>query len=267
MPLQVVVLCLCIFCDDLRADIITLYIPIVEESPQQHLFYHELLTTAITEAGHTPNLVIQRLPQPRIKNYLEHGLISLYWMIESEQRNQRYQAIEVGLTNKLIGQRVLFIKQGEQPLYEKVQNLDDFRALNFVASMGKDWFDAAVWKENNLAYSEYFGNWQQIFRTIERGTRHNYFPRSVTEVLTETVLYPNLEIEQRLLLIYDRDFRFYLSKQGPQAGIKYEQILKQALVQALESGLITRLINKYWGDDFKKLNYDQRIKLYLKTPK
>ncbi len=105
------------------SDVITLRIPIVEDTPQQHVFYHELLETSIREVGHTPQLITSKLPQLRIKHYLDNGKISIYWMIESNERNTKYIPIEVGLTNKLIGKRILFIKKGDQYLYKEVNNL------------------------------------------------------------------------------------------------------------------------------------------------
>ncbi|WP_051303118.1 hypothetical protein [Psychromonas aquimarina] len=248
------------------ADVIPLHVPVLEESPEQHLFYHELLETAIEEIGHTPELTASQLPQLRIKSYLQHGLISLYWMIESEQRNQDYIPIEIGLTSKLIGKRVLFIKKGDQHLFETVENLEDFRDLNLTAHLGKKWFDVRVWQENELAYKEHSGSWKQIFRMIELGTRHNYFPRGINEILVEAAEYPNLAIEKRLVLIYDRDFRFYLSNTGINAGSRYKAVIEQALKKARESGLIKRLIKKYWGSEFEILDYDNRIKILLQTP-
>ena len=85
--LIVPMLSLSLFSENAVSDVITLHVPVVEESTQQHLFYHELLETAIKEIGHTPKLITTILPQLRVKNYLDHGLISIYWMIESDERN------------------------------------------------------------------------------------------------------------------------------------------------------------------------------------
>ena len=45
---------------------VRLNMPIVSDSPKQHHFYHELLTTAIKEFGHTPILTVRDIPQLRI---------------------------------------------------------------------------------------------------------------------------------------------------------------------------------------------------------
>jgi len=127
---------------------IALHISIVEDSPRLHIFFHELLETALKEDGHTPVLIKSKLPHLRIKHYLDIGEISIHWMVESDERNKKYIPVKVGLSNGLIGQRILFIKKGDQHLYDGVRNLDDFRKLKLVGGMGKKWFDVKVWKAN-----------------------------------------------------------------------------------------------------------------------
>jgi hypothetical protein len=248
------------------SDVITLHIPIVDDSPHLHFFFHELLNTAIEEVGHTPKLISKKLPQLRIKNNMDQGKISIYWSLETNEANQKYIPIEIGLTRGLIGKRMLFIKKGDQHLYDGVKNLDDFRNLNLVAGMGIGWFDVNIWKENNLKYKESSGNWKSIFKMIPYGRDYNYISRGVNEIVTEEKQYPNLEIENKLVLIYDRDFRFYLSKTGVNAGAKNKDVIELAIKNAEKSGLIDRLVTKYWADDFKVLNYDKRIKINLETP-
>lgn len=248
------------------ADVITLHVPILEDSPQHHIYYHELLETAIREAGHIPAFITRELPQLRIKDYLNQGKISIYWLIESAERNKQYIPIEVGITDGLIGKRILLIKRGDQHLYDNVKNLDDFRNLNLVGGFGNKWFEVNVWKTNNLRYIEQGGNWKAIFKKISKGRDFNYFPSGSNEVLSHSRQYPELDIEKRLVLIFDRDFRFYLSRTGVNAGAKYKDVLEDALKKAKNSGLIDRLVRKYWAKDFKTLNYDKRIKIHLKTP-
>ena len=249
-----------------HSETIQLHIPLISDSPKQHQYFHELLNIAIKDAGHIPKLISSELPQLRAKEYLKYGGISIFWMVESTQRNQEFEPIKVGITNGLIGKRILFIKVGDQEQYNQVKNLDDFRKLNTVGGMGKDWFDAKVWAKNRLRYQEHSGMWTSIFKMIPKGRDYNYFARGVNEILVEAKQYPKLAIEENLVLIYDRDYRFYLSKTGPNAGIKYHTVLSLAIKKAQESGLISRLVRKYWEHDYEELNYDKRIKIHLKSP-
>lgn len=245
---------------------IPLHLASIEDSPSLHKYFHELLTTSIQNIGHEPKLIIKNLPHLRVKQYLKNGEISIHWMLKSDVNNKTYIPINVGLTDGLIGQRVLFIKKNSQHLYDEVKNLEDFRDLNLVGAIGKDWFDVKVRKLNKLSYEEHSGNWKSIFTMLRLRTIYDYFSRGLNEILTESKLYPNLAIEKNLLLIYDRDFIFYLSKTGNNNVLRYKSIIEEALLKAKKDGLIKKLLNKYRDNDFKTLNYDTRLKLYLKTP-
>ncbi|MCG6202311.1 hypothetical protein [Psychromonas antarctica] len=198
---------------------------------------------------------------------MDNGIISIYWSLETKQSNKKYIPIEVGLTEGLIGKRVLLIKKGEQPLYNGVKNLQDFKKLNLVAGMGKAWFDVNIWEKNNLKYKESSGNWKSIFKMIPYGRDYNYISRGLNEVTNDAKKYPELQIENKLIFIYDRDFCFYLSKKGINAGAKYQKIIDRAIKHAQKSGLIHRLVNKYWSNTLTTLNYEKRIKIHLKMPK
>jgi hypothetical protein len=160
----------------------------------------------------------------------------------------------------------LLINPADQQFYNHVTDLDSFRKLNIEAHLGKKWFDASVWAANDLRYSEH-AKWRQIFAMIAQGSRYHYFPRGINEIIGELEQHPNLAIEKNLVLIYDRDLRFYLSKTGPNAGKQHQEILIMALENAQKNGLIERLIMKHWSKSLNELNYDGRIKIRLKTPK
>lgn len=249
-----------------NAESLKLKIPILEDFPSQHIFYHDLLRTSLKESGHKVELITSHLPHLRIKYYMDIGDVSIFWMIESEARNRKYIPIKVGLTNRLIGKRILFIKDGTQKKYKNIKTLKDFRNLNQIGCLGKKWFDVEVWRSNNLKYREYSGNWKSIYGLISK-KENNYFPRGMNEILLESKSYPELAIEKNLVLIYDRDFIFYLSRNDKKAGYRYKKIIEDSLKRSQKSGLIKRLVRKYWEKNYKILNYDKRVKISLKTPR
>jgi len=61
------VLILPLFISNSYSSQIALHISIVEDSPRLHIFFHELLETALKEDGHTPVLIKSKLPHLRIK--------------------------------------------------------------------------------------------------------------------------------------------------------------------------------------------------------
>lgn len=261
---SLILLLICI--SSLYAETVNLKIPIMIETPNKHQFYHELLITALEEAGHTVIIETEKLPWQRVQVKLKQGDLSLSWMLESEQRNSDFIDINVNLTNKLIGNRILFIRRDSQPIFNGISTLDEFRQLNLVGAFGEGWFDSEVWGKNDLEYQEQSGNWKNIYKMLEKDRIYDYFSRGFVEILKESEAFPELLVENNLVLIYDRDFHYYLSSTGEFAGAKYKDIIESALFRAQETGLITRLINKYWAEDFAKLNYDKRVKIYLETP-
>lgn len=229
-----------------------------------HQYYFELLEKSLTADGYKVTIESQNnVPQKRVLALLSGGELTLHWFVKNNAKDKEYTPVEVGVTNSLIGHRILFIQKGSQSKYDGVQTLPDFRNLNLVGGFGKNWFDVKVWKENDLKYLEKDGNWRLIYKMVRKGGRgYDYFSRGMIEILPESKTYPYLEIEKRLVLIYERDFQFYLG----QGSESMKPILIQALENAKKSGLMQQLIRKHWAEDFEKLNFDERIKIKLKTP-
>lgn len=236
----------------------------VSFSDGKHLFYHELITESLKAIGYSVNIQSSvDVPQPRIDAMLETGDLSLYWYLPNAERNQKYLPVAVGLTNGLIGNRVLFIKKGAQAEYNNVRNLDQFRALNKVGGFGKGWFDVRVWNANNLRYYEQEGDWKVLYRMVEAGNRGvDYFSRGINEIVSEAPQYPNLDVEQNLMLVYDRDFQFFVSP----TNRDLVPVLTRALNQAKQSGLIDRLVRKHYAEVFSRWGFERRIKIRLQTP-
>lgn len=249
-----------------NADTIDLDIPIVDDSPLQHVYFHELLAESLRLIGHEANLIAHRLPQKRIKNMLDTGKISIYWMLSSRERNLKYTAIPIDLTNGLIGKRILLIRKGDQHLFENVSSLEQFRKLDLRAGLADGWFDQKVWTTNKLPYSTHDGNWKSIFKMLAREREYDYFPRGAFEIQVEAEAHPNLEIEKHLLFIYDRDFRFYLSTTGNSPGSKHRDIITKALAKAKSTGLMAALIEKHFKGLATELNLATRVHLHLVTP-
>ena len=228
-----------------------------------HAYFHDLLNQSLDLIGY--NLTIEAvgpMPQSRIVHELKRNKISLYWLVESELRNKKYTPVEVGITDGSIGKRVLLIRQGSQKFYNDIKTLDDFRKLDLVGGFGKGWFDVDVWETNDLPYMEITGDWKKLYKMIAVGNRGvDYFSRGTNEIVNESYLYPFLEIEKKLLFVYNRDFRFYLSN----ASSRHKTVLEKALNKAIETGLMNSLIHKHWTKDFNVLDINNRIHLKLKN--
>ena len=244
------------------ADEIRLTIPSFKDG--SHKYYYSLLVSALKSAGHTPIISLsEEMPQIRVTYELKHNRISLYWLLKTEQRDEVFTPVNVGLTNGLIGQRILLIPRGKQSEFNGVKSLSDFRALQKVGAFGSNWYDIKVWQANRLKYQVVPGDWHRIYKMLDHDNRSlDYFSRGVMEISAEIKLHSELQIEENLLLIYERDFVFYLS---PTAQ-KYHQILFKALSQAKKSNLMVEIQRDYWRRDIQQLQLDSRTIIKLKRP-
>ncbi|WP_199911753.1 hypothetical protein [Dongshaea marina] len=241
---------------------LTLTLPAMKS--QEHRYYYELLEKSLELEG--VRLIIQQpyqhLPQKRIVQMLELGSLSLAWLIQTAERDASFTPVRTGLTDSLIGQRILLIPRGQQPAYNRIHTLDDLRDSGLIGGFGANWYDIRVWRYNRLPYHVKDGEWRALYQMLSATGGVNYFSRGLSEIVAEAQQHPNLEIEQRLVLVYDRDFQFYLSKQAS----SHQALLERALQKAKDSGLMRQLIEKYWQQSFKLLEPDKRLNLQLKTP-
>ncbi len=233
-------------------------------SDDSHRYYHELLTLALADIN--VDLIIDSPPkdlsQRRVVKMLETGELSAMWLIQSKPRDLLFHRVNVPLTSGLVGKRVMLIPKGAQPLYDRIQSLEDLQNSGLVAGLGVGWFDEQVWEENGLKFYLKDGEWRNLYRMLSNHGGVNYFPRGVNEIVNEAKYNLHLDIEENLVLQYDRDFVFYLS-----AVDSYRtQLIETALYKAQQSGLIDRLIQKYWNEDFEHLNLENRQVIRLTTP-
>lgn len=226
-----------------------------------HAYYHELMVKAFAAEG--IELRIDPVPDPpkaRLGMMLAKGDLAITWMVQSAERDKTYVPVNVPLTNGMVGQRVLMIRPQDQPLFDKVRTLDDLRRLGVRAGMGRDWAEQDIWQRNGLPVTNPSGNWHRLFDMLAVGGRDvDYIPRALSEILIEAPAHPDLAVERHLLLVYDRDVRFYLS---PLAA-NLAPILERGLRRLRDEGTQERLLEKHFGRARSIMDVDRRTVLYL----
>ncbi len=230
-------------------------------------YYIDLLKRSFEESGYNANITVDTdIPLTRVEEYLDNSRITLHWYADNARRRKMFPIfIDVGLTNGLIGKRILFIPKGEQKYYDKVKSLDDFRNLGKVGAFGKGWYDVSVWKENNLAFYEKSGDYRLIFNMLNNKRNFDYFSRGTLEILTERKQHPTLDVEKNLLLVYDNDFKYFFSEGNEDK----KAIIEKALQKAKRSGLIDRMLQEYFPEVYseKGTNLLNRRQIMLSSPK
>ncbi len=245
----------------------TIRLTLPAEPNGAHRYYHELLKQSLERVGHRVEITeTPVLSQDQIMDRLDRGRISLYWIIQNAERDEKYTPCEVGLSRGLVGNRILFIPKGAQSKYDGVEGLIDFRKRGLVGGFGKGWFDVDVWKNNKLPVYEKEGDWRELFGMVAQGDdRVDYLSRGANEIVMEAADHPDLEVEKNLVFVYIRNLRFYLS--GEAAA--YKAPMENALRQAIESGLMDDLLRKHYSAIYDKnqVNLLGRRKIKLLAPR
>jgi len=228
-------------------------------------YFVSLLSKALNNIGYTANLnYVGDVNYKRELKYLANGNLSLTWRMQTGDRDNKFERIDVPLTNGLIGSRVLLIPSSKQKQYTNLRTIEQFRASGLVGGFHEHWLDTKIWHHNELAFIAITGPYVKLFKLVASQNRGiDYFSRSVIEVLDGVDLMPGLEIEKHLLFKYDVDFYFYLGSMEPEI----KNIIRKAIHNAQLSGLREELINSHWGHLTNKLSLDDRTEIRLINPK
>lgn len=242
---MVVTLLLALICGQAQADrSLTLVLGDLNDSA----YLSDLLTRVLEQEGFRVTVeYAAHLPNNRLERMLEKGEISAMMLGQTASRDRRFLKIEVGMTDNLIGQRILFIPKGHQSRYDDVETLQDIRDRQLTAGMGPNWLDYQIWKHNDLPVTDLPGDWKRLFRMVAAGGRGiDYLPRGANEIATEWPR-PGLVVEQNLALVYQKDHILYVS---PQRRELY-QILDRVLPDAKSSGLIRQLVRQHYAEVYQ----------------
>lgn len=212
-------------------------------------YLSELLTHVLEADGYEVDIVkVSDVSPARLEWFLEQGMISVMMMGETGPRSDRFLPVRVPMTDNLMNQRILFIPKGQQHRYDHVKSLDDFRALGVVGGMGSSWLDYQIWLANKLPVVGMAGEWRRLYNMVAVGNRGiDYLPRGAQEMAREWREHPNLDVEQHLVLVYDKDHVLYVSPRE----IELYQTLSRLMPEASRGGLIRTLAGKHYRAVFE----------------
>lgn len=230
-------------------------------------YVQDVLTEALAAAGYEipvePLLQSADIPMTRQELMLQHGEIDVLMLGRTAERDSRFLQVAVGMTDNLVNHRILFIPKGHQARYDEVHTLEQFRRLGKVAAMGEAWGDRAIWELNGLPVETISGDWRRLYRMVESPAREvTYLPRGAHEMSREWQQHPELDVEQHLAFVYERDHILYVAPQQHEL----QQLLLEALSKAQGSGLIRQLAASHFADVFQPpINLHQRRLILLRS--
>lgn len=225
----------------------------------------ELLTSALNSEGYEVQISYAgNLPTTRLEYMMANGSLSCFILGKTEIRSEKFLKIDIGMTNNLMGQRILFIRPEMQIDFDTVYTLDDFRALEKIAGMGIAWGDVDIWEKNNLLVETVVGDWKKLFNMVSSGKRNiDYLSRGAQEIIQEYEQYRDLVVEKNLVLVYPRDHILYVSPKNPEL----HRILTQVMSRAEETGLIEQVSRDFFAEVYDPpVNLDERRIIHLELP-
>ncbi|MFN3305312.1 MAG: hypothetical protein ACK44A_16560, partial [Roseateles sp.] len=98
------------------------------------------------------------------------------------------RCIPISLLKELNNYRVLLIRQGEQPRFDRIQTLDDLR--QFTAGLGAQWVDTKIMRHNGFRVEGAVGH-DNLFRMLA-ARRFDFFPRGIYEIQSDYRRYQHL---------------------------------------------------------------------------
>jgi hypothetical protein len=192
----------------------------------------------------------------------DENTVNVIWTTSSKERENSLLPIRIPIRKGLLGYRIFLIKKEDQKIFSNIQTVEQLKQL--TVGQGHIWNDVIVFKEND--FSIVTGpNYEGLFRMLLKG-RFDYFSRGVNEAPSEyesrKEMYPNLAIEDSILLYYPWPKFFFTSKKN----IKLAQRIEQGLNMMIEDGSFDALFLKYHKEDIERVNLKDRKLFRINNP-
>ena len=227
----------------------------------------KLLELALDRAGQPYKLerVDLNLNQFTLQQELRKGkTINVFWMGTSSALESALIPVPIPLFRGLEGLRLSFIHSDAQEKFNQVNTLADLKLLK--AAQGVGWADNKILEQAGIA--TYAGRYSNLFRLINDGDKLDFFPRGLVEIFAErrelAAQYPNLAIEQHLLIRYPFAEFFFVSPEAP----KLAKAIHTGLERAYADGSFMTFFheNPRIREALASANLEQRVTISLPNP-
>ncbi|GAA5176126.1 transporter substrate-binding domain-containing protein [Niveibacterium umoris] len=177
---------------------------------------------------------------------------------------RRLLPIRFPLDKGLLGYRVFMIRKDTQPALNKVKTLDEL--TRFSIGQGAGWWDIQVL--TNAGFRVDTGATYEGLFGMLAGGRFDLFSRGVMEVGEELnrfgPAYPNLAIEQNLMLHYPLTRYFFVSRTP--AGKALANRINEGLERMLKDGSFDREFNAFKASFEATIHFKKRRLFRLESP-
>lgn len=192
------------------------------------------------------------------------GLITVISDSLNDNNIENLDFVQVPLLRNLLGYRVFFINKIRQDEFETVTDSESLKPFKFGIAYG--WNDKIILEHSGYeVYEE--EKYEALYRSLMEGN-FDIFSRGVNEIVGELdayhEAYPDLHIEENILLYYPLPRYFWFSKSDEGAFLKAR--VEVGLSRIIDDGSFYELFDSYFAEDLKTLDLDQRILIELENP-
>ncbi|WP_027359280.1 substrate-binding periplasmic protein [Desulforegula conservatrix] len=227
----------------------------------------EILKTALdktipTDGPYTMRPSIQ-MNEGRCRQELKSGvLVNIIWSVATKEAEAEFLSVKIPLRKGILGYRVFLIRKQDKDKFAAVKTLDDLK--KFSVGQGHTWNDLAVFKANGI--DTVTGNdYERLFEMLMIG-RFDYFSRGINEAPAELAdrkdKYPDMMLEENLLLYYPWPKFFYVNKHDKTLADRVERGLKIMI----KDGSFDDLFNKFNQKHIDAVNLKNRRLIKLDNP-
>lgn len=203
------------------------------------------------------------MDRKRLLFELERGvLVNLSAKASQAAWETRLTPIRIPIDKGIGGYRVFHIRKEDQPRFAAVSSLEDLKHLRVGAQTG--WSSVPVYQVHNFSLIT-GNNYEGLFGMLSAG-RFDYMPRGLEEIFIEHDLrraqYPNLAVEQQLLLYYPFPKYFFASPANP----KLAERIRTGLLALIADGNFDRLFYEHHAKLLQRAKLCQRRLFQVSNP-
>lgn len=193
---------------------------------------------------------------------LSGDLINVIWAVPTRETENNFLSVRIPLRKGILGYRVFLVRKQDRAKFAAVKNLDDLKKL--IVGQGHTWNDIAVFKANGIPVVT--GNdYERLFAMLMEG-RFDYFSRGINEAPAELAArkdkYPDMMIEENILLYYPWPKFFYVNKKDKKLADRIEK----GLNIMIQDGTFEVLFRKFNQKHIDSAGLKNRRLIKLENP-
>lgn len=146
--------------------------------------------------------------------------VDLLWGATTIEREALLHPIRIPLLKGLMGHKIFLIHPDDQPLFSKINNLEDLQSLR--AGQGADWPDVEIFLKNGIPVVN-SANYEALYKMLA-AKRFDFFPRGSNQILSELRHNndKNIVVERDLVLVYPAPLYFFVKKDNEKLAQRIE---------------------------------------------